>query len=250
MISIPRGEAPSLFPMPLRLRLRSSPTECRRIRGAVDRHRRFPLPQQALHHGVDRSCGVDGRRGPPGLREAFERTIYALRIPGTGLGEARTAPGVVEFDSSATLASHPDGSVEFHERLRLWRAAGDAGARPFDRHRKPSGVPAGRSHRMVNGSQGLEQGFTFAHRPQASMNNPLVIALDGRRFHAAAKGRRGAPYIPQGYCVALCRSDSSGRRGTLSSRWEANGSEIRLVVEDRRSTPRWSTRHGLSRCPI
>jgi len=88
----------------------------------------------------------------------------------------------------------------------------------------------------VNGSHGLEQGFTFAHRPSGSgANQPLTIAL-GVTGNLTLQQKDGAVLLASGQGVVLryaglTARDAGGRM--LPSRLEAHGRQIRLVVEDR-----------------
>jgi hypothetical protein len=101
------------------------------------------------------------------------------------------------FDNRGARLSHPRGGIAF-------RLAGYGYA---DRLREPAGVsPTGAGNRVeyrrgdlaewyVNGPQGLEQGFTFAHRPGSDPpGQPSAIALrvTGKLLPPEDGQRRGA----------------------------------------------------------
>ena len=89
----------------------------------------------------------------------------------------------------------------------------------------------------MNGSRGLEQGFTFARRPGASQNHePLVIAL-------RVSGPLRPDLTPEGDSVRLRSAETPVLRYTGLRAWDARGRvlnsklqvgqrEIRLVVDD------------------
>lgn len=107
----------------------------------------------------------------------------------------------------------------------------------------------------MNGAQGLEQGFTFAHRPTAiARTGPLTITLavtgdlaleqkDGAILLASAKGL-GLRY------TGLTARDARGC--IIPLRLEVRGREIRIVVDDREARyplvvdPTWSQQQQLT----
>jgi sugar lactone lactonase YvrE len=177
-----------------------------------------------------------------GLRQAFERPVYSLKDSGHGTwrGENPAQRLTLEFNRQETRLSHPDGSVSLHL----------IGYGYGDRLRKPvSARPTGTGNRVEyqlgnltewysNGSQGLEQGFTFARRSGADGHSePLVIALDVtgglRPVLNAADDETVLFQSGNGVVLryaGLKAVDASGR--SLPSRMEVQGNEIRLIVED------------------
>ena len=177
-----------------------------------------------------------------GLRQAFERAAYSLEDSGHGTWRGTNAAQrlTLEFHGDEARLSHPDGSVNFHL----------TGYGYGDRLRKPAPATlTGTGNRVeyqrgdltewyVNGSQGLEQGFTLAQRPGTGRDGaPLVIALsvsgglqpaqragDGSVLFKSAKG------VVLRY-AGMKAQDARGR--VLPSRLEVQSSEIRLIVEDR-----------------
>jgi sugar lactone lactonase YvrE len=196
-----------------------------------------------------------------GLRQAFERATYSLEDSGHGTyrGVNPAQRLTLELDGREARLSHPDGSVNFHL----------TGYGYGDRLRKPARATlTGTGNRVeyqrgdltewyVNGSQGLEQGFTLAHRPGPDReSDPLVIALgvtgellpaqkadeDSVRFES----RKGVVLRYAG----LTASDARGR--ILPSRLEVRGREVRLIVEDREAQyplvvdPTWAQQQELT----
>jgi hypothetical protein len=189
------------------------------------------------------NAGAKKAAADEGLRRAFDRAIYSLEASGDGAWRGANAAQrlTLEFSDREARLSHPDGSVNFHL----------TGYGYGDRLRKPA--PArltSADNRLeydrgdliewyLNGSQGLEQGFTLAHRPGTSRDGePLVIALgvsggllpvqetDGPILFESAKG------VVVRY-AGLRALDARGY--ILPSRLEARGGEIgeiRLIVED------------------
>jgi len=170
-----------------------------------------------------------------GLRLAFERTRYALEDSGHGAyrGENPAQRLTLEFGGGEARLSHPGGSLSFHlagygygDRLQpAPRARLSATGNRMEYQRGDL------TEWYLNGSQGLEQGFTLARRPGANPDGaPLAIAIgvsgpvkqagDGALLFAGALRYAGLKAV-----------DARGR--VLPARMEARGGEIRLTVEDR-----------------
>ena len=173
-----------------------------------------------------------------GLRQAFERALYALEASGHGTwnGVNRAQRLMLEFDEREVRLSHPDGSVTFQltgygygGELRepaLARLAGTGNRVEYRR--------GDLTEWYVNGPQGLEQGFTLTQRPGTDRENQsLVIALgvaglipilqSGSLLFESSKG------VVLRY-AGLTALDARGH--TLPSRLEIRGREIRLAVDD------------------
>ena len=195
-----------------------------------------------------------------GLRQAFDRTIYALRESGDGSwrGENRAQRLMIEFDSAAVSLRHPDGRIGF--RLTGY-GYGDRLGKPEPARLSATGNRleyrrGNLTEWYVNGSQGLEQGFTFAHRPAPGrlITEPLAIAL-GVTGDLAPTRKDGAILLASAQGVALRYTGLTARdaRGhILPSRMELIGREIRLLVEDRDAQyplvvdPTWSQQAELT----
>jgi hypothetical protein len=197
-----------------------------------------------------------------GLRQAFARARYSLEDSGHGTyrGVNPAQRLTFEFTQREARLSHPNGSVTFHltrygygDRLRR-----PASARLFGSANRVEYRRGDLTEWYSNGSQGLEQGFTLAHRPGMDpQGEPLVIALgvtgelaparktdeDQVLFASTSKGvvlRYGG----------LRATDARGR--ILPSRLEVRGAEIRLIVEDQGARyplvvdPTWSQQQELA----
>jgi hypothetical protein len=182
------------------------------------------------------------RRGADeGLREAFERRVYALEDSGHGSYRG-TNPAqrlTFEFNGRQARLSHPDGSVNFHL----------TGYGYGDRLLKPGPATLARNANRLeyrrgdltewylNGSQGLEQGFTLVGRPGTHRKSePLVIALSVTgELVPAQKADEDSVLFESSRGVVLRYAgltavDACGR--IFPSRLELRGHEIRLIVED------------------
>ena len=174
-----------------------------------------------------------------GLRRAFAEAIYSIGNAGHGAwhGENRTQRLTLEFDSGGVHIIHPEGQVGF----------GLAGYGYGERLDKPAPARLRASaNRLeyqrddltewyVNGSQGLEQGFTFARRPGPGGSGPLEISLAITGDLELKPEKDGGILLSSGAGVVLRYSglatrDARGR--ALPSRMEVRGREIRLVVDD------------------
>ncbi len=185
---------------------------------------------------VWRTAGAD-----EGLRQAFEGATYSMEDSGHGtyrgvnLGQRLT----FEFDGREARLSHPEGSVNFHL----------TGYGYGDRLLKPERATlTGNGNRLeyrrgdltewyLNGSQGLEQGFTLAHRPGTNHEaEPLVIALAVTgALQPSQKADEDSVLFESGKGVVLRYEglralDARGR--ILPSRLQVRGREIRLIIED------------------
>jgi hypothetical protein len=196
-----------------------------------------------------------------GLRQAFERATYSLEKAGHGTyrGVNRKQRLTLEFDGREARLSHPDGSVNFHL----------TGYGYGDRLQRPAPATlAGNGTRMeyqrddltewyVNGSQGLEQGFTLAKHPGTGRaGEALVIALSvaGELAPDQRAGEEAVLFESSKGVVlryaGLTAVDARGR--ILASRLEVRGREIRLIVEDRNAQyplivdPTWTQQQELT----
>ena len=173
-----------------------------------------------------------------GLRQAFERAAYSLEDSGHGTwrGVNPAERLTLEFDGHEARLRHPDGSVTFHL----------TGYGYGDRLQKPAHArPTGNGNRVeyqrgdltewyVNGSQGLEQGFTLTQRPGTDRESePLVISLGvtGGLTPSQKADEDGVVFGAVLRYAGLKAVDARGH--VLPSRMEVRGREIRLLVEDR-----------------
>jgi hypothetical protein len=209
---------------------------------AADGGRNAPRQGRDRAQGTTNPDAVWQKAGADeGLRQAFERAVYALEESGHGTyrGDNPAQRLTLEFNEREARLSHPDGSVSFHL----------TGYGYGDRLRTPAGATlTGTGNRVeyqrgdltewyVNGSQGLEQGFTLAHRPGTDRaGEPLVIALGvAGGLAPAQKADKDAVLFESGRGAVLRYAglkavDAGGR--ILASRLEERGREIRLIVED------------------
>jgi sugar lactone lactonase YvrE len=180
---------------------------------------------------------VAGRTEDGGLRQAFERARYALQDSGHGSyrGANPAQRLTLEFDGREARLSHPDGSVSLHlsgygygERLRAPAPAALTGAGNRVEYRRGD-----LTEWYVNGSQGLEQGFTLARRPDTGgEGQPLVIALGvSGGLRPAQEADRAVLFGAALRYAGLKAVDARWR--AMPSRLEARDGEIRLIVEDR-----------------
>jgi uncharacterized repeat protein (TIGR01451 family) len=171
-----------------------------------------------------------------GLRKAIDRLRYSLKDNGHGTYRGTNpAQGLtVEFNKQEVRLSHPNGSVTFqltgygHGELRKPAAATLVGTSGRLEYRRGD-----ITEWYENRPEGLEQGFTLAHRPGPSDNERLVIA-----FHVAGglttleKPDQGSVLFGSALRYSGLKAvDARGR--VMKSRMELRGSEIRLVIEDR-----------------
>jgi hypothetical protein len=197
-----------------------------------------------------------------GLLQAFERAEYSLQDSGNGTwrGVNRAQRLTLEWNGDEARLNHPNGSLAFHltgygygNQLRKpARATLSAIGNRMDIRRGDL------TEWYLNGSQGLEQGFTLARRPAADNtgNEPLVIALgvsgdlvpyQGTSEESVVfESRRGAVLRYAG----LKAVDATGR--IVPSRLETRGHQVRLIVADRRASyplvvdPTWTQQAELT----
>jgi len=160
-----------------------------------------------------------------GLRQAYTRAMYSLEHFGHGTyrGQNEAQQLSLEFDHSEVRLNHPEGSLHFHLTGygyddRLQKPARATLSANGDRLEYRRGEL---TEWYVNGSEGLEQGFTLAHRPGTLGRDgkPLVIAIgmSGRLNPGPAGERRiGAVRFDPRCRVALCRPESLGRSRSQS----------------------------------
>ena len=204
-----------------------------------------------------------------GLRQAFERATYSLKDSGHGTahttwsGENPAQRLTFEFNEREARLSHPEGSVAFHL----------TGYGYGDRLQKPArAILIGAGNRIeyrrgdltewyVNGRQGLEQGFTLAHRAGTDpANDPLVIALGvtGGLVPVQAADQYSVQFESGKSVVlrygGLMAVDARGH--TVPSRMEVRDREIRLIVEDQGAEypliidPTWTQQQKLTASDI
>lgn len=160
--------------------------------------------------------------------------------PEDGLSHAAPAQQLnLGFDRSEVRLSVSEGTVRFHL----------AGYGYGDRLIKPAaGTLSASGDRLeyrrgdltewyVNGSQGLEQGFTLARRPAISgaKGQPLVIAIAVASLLRPVASDNAVEFASSEGVVFRYRGlrvwDARGRH--LTSRLEVQGRELRLIVDDR-----------------
>ena len=210
----------------------------------IDAARTVSAGSQALNNAGDateadavwKKAGAD-----EGLRQAFERAAYSLEESGHGTyrGVNPAQRLTLEFNGREARLSHPYGSVAFHltgygygDRLQKPARAQLTATGNRVEYQRPD-----LTEWYVNRSQGLEQGFTLAHRPAADHETgPLVMALGVNGGLALVqRADEGSVLFESSQGVVLRYAglrawDARGR--VLPSRLEVRGREIRLIVED------------------
>jgi len=190
--------------------------------------------------------GVDTPRemsagGDEGLRQAFERAAYSLEASGNGAwrGVNPAERLTLEFDGQEARLRHPNGSVSFQlsgygygNRLRI-----PARARLTAKGNRVEYRRGNLTEWYVNGSQGLEQGFTLTRRPGTHRaSEPLLISLavSGGLTPAQRADEGGVVFeSATGAVLRYAGLRAVDARGlVLPSRMEVRGGEIRLLVED------------------
>ncbi len=190
----------------------------------------------------DANLGWKSAEADDGLRQAFERTVYRLENSGPGHYEAVNPAQrlVLEFNHDGARLIHPQGDAA----LRLTGFGYDGRLRtPLEAKPAASGnrVEYQRgdlSEWYVNGSRGLEQGFTLARRPGGSHETgPLKIALEATgelRPELTAQGDAVLLRSKEGAVLRYAGLRAWDARGcALASKLEVSDREVRLVVEDR-----------------
>jgi uncharacterized repeat protein (TIGR03803 family) len=205
-----------------------------------------PAPASRGFHNAGAGANADAvwkkAGADEGLRQAFERAIYSLQDPGDGTrrGENHAQRLTLEFSGREARLSHPDGNVSFHltgygygDRLQQPASAGPTGTGNRVEYQRGS-----LTEWYVNGSAGLEQGFTLAHRPGTRREGePLVIAFGVTGGLLPAQDADGGSVLFRSSKGTVLRYtglralDARGRM--LPSRLEVRGAEIRLIVEER-----------------
>lgn len=176
------------------------------------------------------------------LRQAFTRAMYSMKYSGHGIyrGENAAQRLGLEFDNHDVRLSHPHGSINFHL----------AGYGYGDRLQKPASAKFSVSGERieyrrgdltewyVNGSQGLEQGFTVVRRPGVPNREgqPLEIGVGVSGELTPVEKANDSVLFESSRGVVLRYAglkawDAQGRN--LASRLEVRGREIRLMVDDR-----------------
>ncbi len=202
-------------------------------------------PAAAGLNGASRASKADAvwktTGADDGLRQAFERAMYSLEDSGHGTWQGVNAAQrfTIDFDSRGAWLSHPDGGVSFHLNGYGYgdRLAEPANARPTANGNRVEYQRGDLTEWYVNGSQGLEQGFTLARRQGTDLaGEPLVIALGvSGELLPAQEANSGAVVLRSGKGVVLRYAglkalDARGR--ILPSRLEVRSDEIRMVIED------------------
>jgi len=172
-----------------------------------------------------------------GLRQAFTRAMYSVKHFGHGTYRGQNAAQQlsVEFDHSEVRLNHADGSVNFHL----------TGYGYGDRLQTPAPATlSANGNRMeyrrgeltewyLNGSQGLEQGFTLTRRPETvnREGQPLVIDIGvSGELTAVQKANQESVQFESSHGVVLRYAglkawDARGRN--LTSRLEVSDHELR-----------------------
>jgi hypothetical protein len=212
------------------------------------------VAQTTQKQDIWKQAGVDDN-----LRQAFERTVYALKDSGNGLwrGSNDAQNLSIEFDSQGARLKHPLGSVGFHLAGYGYGKALQTPTAPklsIDGARLEYGR-GNLTEWYVNGRQGLEQGFTLQHKPSGTTNGkPLTIAL-GVTGDLALSQQDGAILLKSGKSVVLRYAgltavDARGRK--IPARMEARNGQIRITVEDQYAQypltvdPTWSQQAELT----
>jgi FG-GAP repeat len=197
------------------------------------------------------------------LRKAFDKALYSLKESGhatgtetwTGTNDAQRLS--MQFDAHEARLTHPDGSVSFHLNGYGYGNEFNTPATP-----KLSSDGTRLEYRRgdftewyVNGRQGLEQGFTLAHKPSGVSNGqPLTIAL-GVTGSLALSQQDGAVLLKSGKSTVLRYGGLSARDAlgrAIPAHMEARNNEIRLVVEDQHAQypltvdPTWTQQQELT----
>ena len=199
----------------------------------------FPLAALAAAANADavwKEAGAD-----EGLRQAFVRVAYSLEDSGQGTWRGVNAGQrlTLEFNDREARLSHPQGSVSFHltgygrgDRLEPPARANVTGTGNRVEYQRGD-----LTEWYLNAAQGLEQGFTLAHRPAMDREGaPLVIAL-GVTGELLPSQKTGEDSVllesNQGVVLRYAGLSAQDARGQiLPSRLEVRGREIRLIVED------------------
>ena len=214
-------------------------------------------------HGAAHEDAVWKQAGADeGLRQAFERARYSLEDSGHGSyrGVNPAQRLTFEFTEREARLSHPNGSVILHLTGYVYgdRLQKPASARLFGAANRVEYRREDLTEWYSNGSQGLEQGFTLAHRPRmCRKGEPLVIALGvtGGLAPTQKTDENQVLFASTSMGVVLRYGglralDARGR--ILPSRLEVRGAEIRLIVEDQGARyplvvdPTWSQQQELT----
>ncbi len=197
-----------------------------------------------------------------GLRQAFTRAMYSVEHSGHGTyrGQNPAQQLSLEFGRNEVRMNHPNGGLDFHL----------TGYGYGDRLQKPAPATLSASgdrleyrrgeltEWYVNGSQGLEQGFTLAHRPGILDRDgePLTIAIGmSGELMPLQKANEDAVLFQSSRGVVfryagLKAWDARGRN--LTSRLEVRGHELRMIVDDRKAEypvtvdPTWTQQQELT----
>jgi hypothetical protein len=196
------------------------------------------------------------------LRQAFTRAIYSFESSERGIyhGENPAQQLSLGFDNRDVRLSHPGGSIRLH---LTGYGYGDQLIKPAP------GTLSASDDRLeyqrgdliewyMNGSQGLEQGFTLARRPATfdRKGQPLVIAIAVSGELTPIQRANEEPVLfTSSHGVVLRYAglkawDARGRH--LTSRLEVRGRELRLIVDDRHAKypvtidPTWTQQQELT----
>jgi hypothetical protein len=197
-----------------------------------------------------------------GLRQAFTRAMYSFEYSGRGIYRSQNAAQQLSlgFDSRDVQLTHPGGSIRFH---LTGYGYGDPLQKPAPGTLSATGdrleyQRGDLTEWYMNGSQGLEQGFTLARRPGTPdrKGQPLVIAIAvSGELTPIQKSDEESVQFQSSHGVVLRYAglqawDARGR--TLTSHLEVQGRELRLIIDDRHARypvtvdPTWTQQQELT----
>jgi hypothetical protein len=197
-----------------------------------------------------------------GLRHALTRAMYSFEYSGRGIYRSQNPAQQLSlgFDSRDVQVTHPGGSIRFH---LTGYGYGDPLQKPAPGTLSASGdrleyQRGNLTEWYMNGSQGLEQGFTLSRRPGTPdrKGQPLVIAIAvSGELTPIQKANEESVQFQSSHGVVLRYAglqawDARGR--TLTSHLEVQGRELRLIIDDRHARypvtvdPTWTQQQELT----